>query len=153
MFGLSRGTIIVDCGSRIQNSYIDMNGKVITNHGTPINSQDVANKEYVDTFIGGGGIPVVAINLTATNYTQALNFTSGTFIILVKNNIFGGPSGIFMASKSEDFMESNITRLSSSAGNITNEKLRLKWDPNSFIQLRKTGNNYDGQYIIKYIYV
>lgn len=173
MFALARGTIIVDCNGRVQNSTItnsimsgsainttnittstiDMNGGVITNHGYPVNPNDVVNKIYVDSLATGGGIPLVPIVLSVQNYTLAINITSGSILVLVKNSIAGGPSGTFMLSKSESYMQPSITRITSSSGNLTNERLRIKWDPAEGIQLKKTGNNYDGQYLVKYLQV
>lgn len=132
-----------------------MNGQVITNHGTPTNPLEVANKQYVDSVSGGGGggIPVTTVNLIDQNYTLVLNTLSGSLLILVKNLVSGGPSATFLASKSESYMEASISRLTTSSGNASNERLRIKWDINSGISLRKTGNNYNGQYYVKYILI
>jgi hypothetical protein len=166
MFALARGTIIVDCNGRVQNSTvtntaintsiittstIDMNGGVITSHGYPVNPTDVVNKDYADNLSTGGGIPTTTVTLTALVYTTAINIMTGSVMVLVKNSISGGPSATFMLSKSETYMQPSIFRMTSSSGNTSGEKLRLKWDPSTGIQLRKTGNNYDGQYFVKYI--
>ena len=72
-------------------------------------------------------------------------------MIFVKNVVEGGPSATFMASKSESYMEGSIARLTSSSGNVSLEKLRIKWEPESPIKIRKTGENFDGLYKIKII--
>ena len=158
MLGLSRGTYIIDCNSKIQNSSvintsINMSGGVITNHGTPVNPTDSVNKAYVDSISSGGQavIPTTVVTLISTNYAQAITVLSGSLLVLVKNIVTNGPSATFLLSKSEPGHEPSVTRLTSSSNNITGEKLRIKWDPNTYIQLRKTGVSSDGDYLVKYI--
>lgn len=153
MFALSRGTIIVDCGSKVQNSSIsnstiDMSGTPIINHPEPTLDHEVANKSYVDNVS-----PEFLVNIVSTVYTQAITIDTGTIMIFVKNVVEGGPSATFMASKSEKYMDASITRLTSSSGNVSLEKLRIKWDPEENIKIRKTGENYDGLYKIKILVV
>lgn len=158
MFSLNRGKYFIDCGSKITNTEINMNGNVITNHGTPVNPLDVVNKEYVDNAVanGGGegeGSPLISITVTlvSTTYIQAIPLLTGNLLVFVKNLVTNGPSATFLLSKSESSFNPSITRLTSSSNSLTQEKLRLKWDPDSFIFLRKTGNSSDGQYLVKYI--
>lgn len=151
MFATSRGTIIVDCGSKVQNSSItnstiDMNNVPITGHPEPTEPHHVANKSYVDRVS-----PEFLVNIVSTTYTQAVSIMSGSLMIFVKNVVEGGPSATFMASKSESYMEGSIARLTSSSGNVSLEKLRIKWEPESPIKIRKTGENFDGIYKIKII--
>lgn len=155
-FSISRGNHIIDCNgkvlnSSIENSNIDMNGGVITSHGTPLNSTDVVNKAYVDS-ITASGIPLIILSLFSVNYTNILpTVLSGDIFISVKNIVSGGPSASFQLSKSESSKYPSYTRISSSSGINTNEKIDIKWDPGINIQIRKTGQNYDGDYKIKYI--
>ncbi len=153
-FGFSRGTNIIDCNglvtnSSISNSSIDMNGGVITSHGTPVNGTDVANKDYVDSKT----LPVANISLLGTVYSTAINVQSGSLILLVKNLVSDGPSATFLLSKNEPSREASVFRMTSSDGVATNEKLEIRWFPSTGIELRKTGLNYDGQYTIKYLIV
>lgn len=150
-FGFTRGTQIITCNSQITESNIDMNGEVITSHGTPVNGTDVVNKDYVDSVTGGTGIPETTITLTGTAYTTALSTLSGTLIVLVKNIVTNGPTAIFLMSKAESTREPNINTYVNSPGLTTEERLQVRWDPSTFIEIRKTDINYDGQYKIKYI--
>lgn len=154
-FAISRGTFFVDCNgkvnnSSITNSSIDMNGGVITGHGGPVNGTDVVNKDYVDNTLIGG-IPTTTITLTGITFSLIIGDQSGSLLLLIKNLIPNGPSATFLLSKSEPGREPSISRFTSSDGLGTNEKLDVRWLPNSGIQLRKTGMNYNGQYRIKYI--
>lgn len=155
-FSISRGNHIIDCNgkvinSSIENSTIDMNGGVITSHGTPANPTDVVNKQYVDN-LTSTGIPLLVITLSSINYTNILpTVLSGDIFISVKNIVSGGPSASFQLTKSESSKYPSYTRMSSSAGMTTQEKIDVKWDPGINIQIRKTGQNYDGDYKIKYI--
>jgi len=154
-FAISRGTHIIDCNgsvinSSISNSSINMNGEVITSHGSPVNPNDVVNKAYVDSL--ASGIPQIDINLNSVNFTEILpTVLSGELSIFIKNLVSGGPSASFQLSKSESSRFPSYIRTSSSSGISTNERLEMKWDPNSGVELRKNGVNYDGQYRIKYI--
>lgn len=155
-FAITRGTHIVDCNgqvtnSSITNSTINMNGGVITSHGTPVNGSDVGNKDYIDSRISGTGIPIVTVTLTNTNYMTAVAIQSGAILLLIKNVVTNGPSATFMLSKSEGTREASIFRFTSSDGLNTNEKLNVKWEIGTGIELHKTGINYDGEYRIKYI--
>lgn len=155
MSAFSRGTYIIECNSKVKNSSItestiDMDGGVITNHGIPINGTDVVNKDYVDSATGTG-IPTVTITLSGTSFVTILSEQKGDIFISVKNIITNGPSASFQLSKSEASKQSSYVRMSSSAGLNTQEKLDIRWSPNSGIELKKTGVNYDGDYKVKYI--
>ena len=159
-FSYTRGSQIIECGSIISNSSIttssiDMNGGVITSGGTPINPGDLVTKQYADSLTStGSGIPTSVITLTDTNYTNILpTVLNGTIQLFIKNIISGGPSGSFNLSKSEAIRDTSYTRNSSSAGITTSERLEIRWLPNTCIELRKTGDNYNGTYSIKYILI
>lgn len=151
-FAISRGNHIIDCNgyvinSSIEKSSIDMNGEVITSHGTPVNGTDVVNKDYINNLIS-----FEIVTLTGIDFTTILSHTEGDIFISVKNIIPNGPSGSFQLSKSEPSRYSSYTRMSSSAGITTNERLDIRWNPNTGIELKKTGIGYDGEYRIKYIF-
>lgn len=153
-FAISRGKIIAECGSIITNSSItettiDMDGGIITSAGTPINGTDVANKDYVDSV--SSGLDIVIISLTSTIYTTILNNQYGNLQLYIKNLVTNGPSASFTLNKSEPSRQTSYVRTTSSAGLNTLEKLDIRWNPNSGVQLKKTGINYDGDYQIKYI--
>jgi hypothetical protein len=155
MFAISKGNHNIDCGGKVNNSFItnteiDMNGKVITSHGTPVNSQDVANKQYVDASIAVEIIISIA-TLSGTNYTLISSDLSGDFQIFVKNIILNGPSATFTLVKSESARQPSYTRSGSCPGLTTHERLDVKWDPGDGIRLKKTGVNYNGNYRIKII--
>ena len=74
MFSVKKGTIYLDCQSKITNSSIfnssiDMNGGVITSHGTPVSALDVVNKGYVDSVFEANflNVNVTLIDTTWTN--------------------------------------------------------------------------------------
>jgi len=152
-FGFSRGSNIIDCNglvtnSSVTNSSIDMNGGVITSHGTPLNGTDVVNKDYVDN---NALIPVATVNLLSTVYSTIINIQSGSIIVLVKNVVSDGPAATFLLSKNEPSREASVFRMTSSDGVLSQEKLEIRWFPSTGIEIRKTGVNYDGQYKVKYI--
>lgn len=157
-FSLFKGRYHLDCNSEIRNSSIDMNGGVITSHGTPINGTDVVNKDYVDAAVlaggGGGGCdqPSVSdtITLTSTNWTTAANVLVGNITITIKNIITNGPSAAFVLCKSEQTRDTSYFRNATCSGLTTNERLEIRWLSNSPIEVRKTGSNYDGTYKVIY---
>lgn len=154
-FAFTRANHIIDCNGQILNSSIssssiDMNNSVIINHNTPVNGTDVVNKDYVDNSVSNG-VSTILINLSGTAYTTILSDTEGDIYISVKNIVTGGPSASFQLSKSDQLKHMHYIRMSSSAGTSTEERLNIRWEPSSNIELRKTGLNYDGQYRIKYI--
>ncbi len=146
MFSFSRANHIIENG-KVINSTIDMNNGIITNHEDPIVPLDVANKRYVDLY----NIKVITLTLTGTNYTTILNDQSGVIDLLIKNIVLDGPTAHFNLCKSEVNRDASITKINNTPGHLTEERLIIKWVPNSGIELAKTGPNYDGTYRIKYI--
>lgn len=154
MFSLFKGNSSLGCNSTLTNSTItntniDMNGKTITTVGDPINSQDAATKNYVDSSISILGISIIVVNLSGTTQTLVDSSLSGDITVYIKNLITGGPSAIFNVTKSEASQQASITRTVSISGITTNERLLLTWSPNTGITLNKTDVNYDGLYKVK----
>lgn len=139
--------------SKIQNGYIsnsdiDMNTKVITNHGSPSTGTDVVNKTYCDA---NNKLPIFNTTLNSTSWTNILIDQEGVFTVTVRNGMSGGPCGSFQLAKNHPSRGASIVRYSSSAGITTEERLEIRWLPGSGIDLRKTGVNYDGTYTVNYI--
>lgn len=134
---------------KIHNSSIDMGGGVITNHSTPINPTDVVNKDYADNL--QSNLPFIVVTLSSTFYTSILNTFKGNYTIIITNIIENGPCATFSISKRNPNKLSSYIRTSSDAGETTLERLDIRWNANSPIELHKTGLNYDGDYKIVYI--
>ena len=134
----------------ISKSSLDMlsstgNLQNITNVADPINPQDSATKKYVDNL----GIVISNVNLTSTSTTTISNYSKGSYVITISNNVLNGPSGIFHVTKSESSQKAHIVRTVAAPGYTSNVFLNVTWPTNSGILLNKTGNNYDGSYLIK----
>lgn len=129
----------------ITKSSLDMNLANITNVKNPINPQDAATKAYVDAL----NIVYVSATLAGTSYTTISNALKGSFVITVSNNILNGPSAVFNVTKSESSRSAHIARTVASPGYQSLTTLDLDWSVNSGIQLRKTGADYDGSYLVK----
>lgn len=127
---------------------LDINGNLqnIINVKDPINLQDAATKNYVDT-LG------ICFNVSLSNTVPALlsSRLKGSFVITITNNVLNGPSAIFHVTKSEANMNAGIARTVAAPGVVGNTQLRLSWSPNSGIYLYKTNTLYDGSYSVKMI--
>lgn len=162
-----RGNFYTDCGGKMNNSTITnsniymkndgsgiltMGGAKITNVALPTNPSDVATKNYVDISTGNVS-SIIQVTLTGTNYSLITSSLSGVVSLSIKNSVSGGPSAIFNISKNEQLVIGNPTRISSSAGLNTYERLKIRWLANSGLELQKTGNNYDGIYNVSLTYL
>jgi|694.fasta_scaffold03863_13 hypothetical protein len=134
----------------ISKSSLDMlsstgNLQNITNVANPNNLQDAATKKYVDAL----GIVISNVNLISNSNTTISNYNKGSYVITISNLVLNGPSGIFHVTKSESSQKAHIVRTVAAPGYTTNVFLNISWPSNSGILLNKTGNNYDGSYLIK----
>ena len=150
IFGFSKSNSKIQNGS-VYDSAIDMQNRIITNHGVPTSNTDVVNKFYCDNN-SNNVIPSFNITLTSNLWTTDVFLSQeGLFKITVKNGMSGGPCASFEVAKNHPSRGASIIRHSSGAGILGEERLEIRWLPNSGIDLRKTGTNYDGTYIVTYI--
>jgi len=150
IFGFSNNNSKIQRGV-IYDSSIDMQSRIIINHGVPSNNTDVVNKFYCDNN-SNNVIPSFNITLLGTLWTTDVFLAQeGLFKINVRNGMSGGPCASFEVSKNHPSRGASILRNTSGAGLTTEERLEIRWLPSSGIDIRKTGSNYDGTYTINYI--
>ncbi len=131
----------------ITTSSLDMNLENITNVQDPINQQDAATKQYVDSL----GVVITNVTLTGTTPIVISNHLKGTFRIHVSNLVLNGPCAGFDVAKNEANNQAHIVRNVSCPGLNSNTSLMVTWAVNSGITLSKNGTDYDGTYTIKII--
>jgi hypothetical protein len=150
IFGFQKSNAKIQNGN-IVNTNIDMSNKVITNHAVPTNNGDVVNKLYCDAN-SNNVIPSFNISLSGTLWTTDVFVAQeGVYRITIKNGMSGGPCASFELAKNHPSRGASIIRNTSGAGISTEERLEIRWLPNSGIDVRKTGSNYDGTYTVTYI--
>jgi hypothetical protein len=137
--------------STIKTSSIDMlntagNYQNIINVKDPIDLQDAATKNYVDTL--GITFQCALSNTSSSIISSRMN---GSFIITVSNNVLNGPCAIFHVVKSNSTQNAGIARTVAAPGLSGNTQLNITWAPSSGIYLNKTNGLYDGSYNIKMI--
>lgn len=146
---ISKSNSIINGGvvisSTIRNSSLDMNSARITSVGDPQNLLDAANKNYVDAL----NIRFFSVTLAGVQEANINNLRTGSYTLEIFSNVENGPTAIFSLSKSREGDGPAISRLCSSAGSITNERLLVSWPANQGMSLYKTGLAYDGSYIVK----
>jgi hypothetical protein len=131
--------------SVITTSSLDMNLANITSVKDPINLQDAATKKYVDDLY----IVYVDVTLSGTSPTIISSNLKGTYRINVTNSIINGPSAAFDVTKNEASNNAHIIRTVACPGISSYTTVNVLWPPNTGIQLYKTGNDYDGNYLVK----
>jgi hypothetical protein len=129
----------------ISQSSLDMNNSPITSVQDPSNPQDVATKNYVDLISSR-----ITISLSSTNYTLISTKLKGAVQLIIEADVSDGPCATFQASKSKSSKEAHIFRQTSAPGDsINKEQLVIRWSPGSGIEMKKTNNGFNGDYIIK----
>ncbi len=133
---------------------VDMNMKNTSDlPHPPTIPTDVCDMAYVDHAIREAlnirfGGQIVALHGTET--AKVINLKCGSYMIAVSPvNLEGAPTACFNVSKNSVSEPASITRASADSGrSMYAEQLELLWPANSFLLLRKTSVNYDGQYLI-----
>jgi len=126
-------------------SSLDMNNEPITSVQDPINPQDAATKAYIDS-LG----EIIIITLTGTSYTVVSSKLKGAVHLIAEAIVNDGPCATFSASKTNSTKHPNVARLTASPGNSVNkERLDIKWEPGSGIEIHKNNTGFDGDYRIK----
>ena len=86
------------------------------------------------------------VDLIGISYSQIESSTKGNFMFHIDNDLTG-PTGIFYATKGKEDGYASIARISHSPSTDFN-KLEIRWEPNSGIELHKTKSTFDGTYRI-----
>ena len=149
MSGFSRSNATIVRGS-VYESDIDMQGKVIINHGEPNGDLNVVNKYYCDNNRTPLQITTLVVELSGTSWSDIINAYIGDFQISVVNIVTDGPCANFTASKNNQSRGGVVSRWSSISGISSEERLEVRWLANSVVQLRKNGTGYSGMYTVKY---
>ena len=89
---------------------------------------------------------IVCVNLSGTAFTTILNEVEGAFFISVKNTVVNGPSATFSITKNIPANLPSVVTITSTPGAGSGEVLELRWLGGGFLELRKDGVNYDGEY-------
>lgn len=131
--------------SYITNSTIDMNLNKITNLGTCTTDYDAANKLYVDQ---KSPFVILSVDLTGVALVNISPELKGIYSIKVRSQVINGPCALFQVIKSESALQPQINTTNNVPGLFTSTILKLEWDPNTGIFLRKTSNLFDGTYDI-----
>lgn len=138
----------------IQKSSIDMFDQNITSLKDPRvdHPQDAATKKYVDNQVSSLGIVFRTIRLEGDAFViVSSDHLYGSFVITINSNVESGPTATFYVSKGRPEQFPHIVRNTCSPGSVSKELLEVDWEPNSGLRLRKTGNDYDGEYVVKLI--
>jgi hypothetical protein len=91
----------------------------------------------------------VSIMLSGSDFVPVIAVSPGSYVLTVSSVIAGGPTATFSLSKSVLDMQPSVVRITGSRGADGNEDLEIAWPPNQKIQVRKTGDNYDGMYVVE----
>lgn len=143
-------SLISSCN--LTSSSIDMlssigNYQNITSVKDPINQQDASTKNYVDNL----GIIISNVTLTSITGTLISNNNTGSFMVMVSNNVLNGPSATFHITKNSASLCGHIVRQTLSPGINTFTTLDIIWPPHSGFILFKSDESYNGSYKVKII--
>lgn len=136
----------------IQATNIDMDMRKITTLATPTNDFDGANKLYVDQKLSSV-IEEWIVQLTGSTYVEVAELRPASYFFSVSPlegnaQSQGGPTANFSMSKSNSAISGDANILSSSKS-VTGERLQIKWLPDRPFSIRKTGENFDGLYLVQ----
>ena len=132
---------------------VDLNVKnMSTVAAPPVLPSDQATVAYVDKVVREqldvkfGGI---TIQLEGTDYMNVGNFRAGSYVITITPlGIDGAPTATFSVSKNSIRVDGSIMRITGCQGLYTPENLEMQWPENSMLKLRKTGQGYNGAYLV-----
>lgn len=112
---------------------------------------DVATKAYVTRQINeaidikfGGKL----IILDGTVFTNISPLKPGSYLVSVCSQVFGGSTATFSVSKSSQTDTGHVVVITKSGSSLCT--LELVWLPDSQLQLRKTGQDLDGAYLVSF---
>lgn len=132
---------------------VDMNLKNFTSVAPPIIPSDVASKEYVDNqiknildhrYLNKG----IVISLSGSTMVPVIAMLPGSYMLSISPRVAGGPTATYSISKSSPDMEPSVLMITGTKGVDGNEDLYVTWPENDNIYVGKTGNNYDGIYVV-----
>ena len=141
--------------SSILDSALDMNHRNITTVKCPIRPLDAANKGYVDDSVTKASetfethFSGTTVTLVGIEYANIGNVKGGSYIATV-TPYEDGPTACFAISKMKESQIGQFVRLTAHPGAFTNEQLEFSWPRNGLLKLKKTGLNYDGQYLVNF---
>ncbi len=141
--GTVKSADVTQCA--ITDSSVDMNMRKITNLNDPVNPYDAANKKFVDAL----SIGFTNVNLIGTTPAQISPIRVGGVRVHVTSTMENAPYSVFEIFKNSPNQKSRINVWSPIPGIGTGERLSLTWAENSGIFLQKSGNGYDGIYLVK----
>ena len=114
-------------------------------------TKDVYDGDYLYKSRITSDNPVLSIQnksdktLSGTTYIEISTKLIGNEIVNICSKVEDAPNALFYISKNDQTKNSAITKLISSNGSY-NEKIELRWLPNTGIEIHKNSNNYDGLY-------
>jgi hypothetical protein len=128
---------------------VDFSSRNFSTVPQPTIETNVVTKEYLDNILNikFGGIPVTIVDST---FHTVAPLQLGSYTITVSPTNIGGPSAVFSVSKSENYSQGHIVKISSSVGADTSDTLELSWPSNSAVLLRKVGTGNFGTFLVNF---
>ena len=140
---------VVMTTSNIQASKLDMNNQKITSVATPTDPYDAANKYYVDQRLANA-YQSFTVTLQGRSSVEVTNLLPGSYMVIINPLVDGGPTAMVAIAKSRDVIATGGNVIAQGQS-ITQEQLVLEWQASSPVTLRKTGDNYDGDYSVSFV--